>query len=136
MFTGLKKMAYAQSASSPNVIILMTDDQGYGDVGAHGHPYLQTPNLDHLHDISFRFTNFHVAPVCAPTRSQLITGIDAMHNGAYSPHGQHFLMNQQYRTLAEVFQQNGYRTALYGKWHLGGNFPGYRPHERGFDDAV
>lgn len=120
----------------PNVILVMTDDQGYGDFSKFGHPVLKTPNLDQLHDESIRFTDFHVAPVCTPTRSQLLTGIDAMHNGAFNAHGQHHLLNRKYTTMGDLFFQNGYNTALYGKWHLGGNFPGYRPHERGFQDAV
>ena len=120
----------------PNVILLMTDDQGYGDLSVHGHPYLKTPNMDRLHSESIRFTNFHVAPVCTPTRSQLMTGMDALRTNAFSPHGQFHLLNQDYKTMAEVFLENGYRTALYGKWHLGGNSIGYRPHERGFEDAV
>lgn len=120
----------------PNVIIIMSDDQGYGDFSKFGNPVLRTPNLDKLGEESIRLKDFHVASVCTPTRSQLLTGIDAMHNGAYSPHGQHFLLNRKYKTMGNVFSDNGYNTALYGKWHLGGNFPGYRPHERGFQDAV
>ena len=120
----------------PNVIILMTDDQGYGDFSIFGNPELKTPNLDRLHNESIRLTDFHVAPVCTPTRSQLMTGFDAMHNGAFSAHGQHTLLRREYPTMADIFSQNGYNTAIYGKWHLGGNFPGYRPHERGFQDAV
>ena len=124
------------SAQKPNVILVMTDDQGYGDFSKFGNPNVKTPNLDRLHDEGIRFTNFHVAPVCTPTRSQLLTGFDAMYNGAFSPHGQHTLLNLKYTTMGDIFLQNGYNTALYGKWHLGGNFPGYRPHERGFQDAV
>jgi len=120
----------------PNVIFLMTDDQGYGDFSVFGNPVLKTPNLDRLHNESIRFSDFHVAPVSTPTRSQLLTGFDAMHNGAFSPHGQHTLLRRSYTTMGEIFSQNGYNTALYGKWHLGGNFPDYRPHERGFQDAV
>ena len=130
-------LASCQSQNEkPNVIILMTDDQGYGDLSIHGHPYLQTPNMDQLHDASISFTNFHVAPVCTPTRSQLMTGMDALRTNAFSPHGQFHLMRQDYTTMADIFLKNGYRTALYGKWHLGGNSIGYRPHERGFEDAV
>lgn len=128
--------ACSQTQQRPNVVILMTDDQGYGDLSVYGNPHVKTPNLDKLHDVSIRFTNFHVAPACTPTRSQLMTGIDAMHTGAFSAHGQHHLLNRNYKTLTEVFAENGYKTALYGKWHLGGNSIGYRPHERGFDDAV
>ncbi len=125
-----------EKETKPNVIIVMTDDQGYGDFSIFGNPVVQTPNMDKLYDESIRFTNFHVAPVCTPTRSQLMTGIDAMHNGAYIPHGQLHLLNKGLTTIGEIFQENDYKTALYGKWHLGGNSIGYRPHERGFDDAV
>lgn len=120
----------------PNVVFLMTDDQGYGDLSVYGNPYVKTPNMDKLHDVSIRLTNYHAAPACTPTRSQLMTGIDAMHNGAYYAHGQHHLLNRKYTTLADAFKDNGYCTALYGKWHLGANSIGYRPYERGFDDAV
>jgi arylsulfatase A-like enzyme len=65
-----------------------------------------------------------------------MTGVDAMHNGAFSAHGQHHLLRKEYTTMGDIFSRNGYNTALYGKWHLGGNFPAYRPHERGFKDAV
>ena len=126
----------ADKKKTPNVILIMTDDQGYGDFSKFGNPVLQTPHLDQLHDESIRFTDFHVAPVCTPTRSQLMTGVDAMHNGAFSAHGQHHLLNRDYITMGDIFSQNGYNTALYGKWHLGGNFTGYKPHERGFKDAI
>ena len=65
----------------PNVILILTDDQGYGDVSLHGNPVLETPSLDQLAKESVRFTDFHVAPMCSPTRGQLMTGIDAMRNG-------------------------------------------------------
>jgi arylsulfatase A-like enzyme len=120
----------------PNVVIILTDDQGYGDLSVHGNPILKTPNMDNLHQQSIRLTDFHVAPVCAPTRSQLLTGLDAMRNGCISPHGQRFLLHRGIDTMGDVFSANGYRTALYGKWHMGSNFVYFRPHERGFDDAV
>src|SRR6478609_1030954 len=69
-------------AESPNVVLLLVDDQGYGDLGCHGNPVLKTPNLDRLHSESVRLTDFHVAPMCTPTRSQLLTGVDALRNGA------------------------------------------------------
>ncbi|MCI0437114.1 MAG: sulfatase-like hydrolase/transferase, partial [Gemmatimonadetes bacterium] len=72
----------APAARPPNVILILTDDQGYGDLSAHGNPVLQTPHLDRLHAESIRFTDFHVAPVCTPTRGQLMTGVDALRNGA------------------------------------------------------
>ena len=68
----------------PNVLIILTDDQGYGDMGAHGHPFLKTPNMDKMHAESVRFTDFHVAPMCSPTRGELMTGVDAMKTAAPS----------------------------------------------------
>lgn len=124
------------TAARPNVVLIMTDDQGYGDFSCHGNPILETPNLDRLAAQSIRFTDFHVAPSCTPTRGQLLTGLDALRNGANSPHGQFFLLKRGLQTMAELFRANQYRTALYGKWHLGGNFVDFRPHERGFQDAV
>src|SRR5258707_8328732 len=80
------RLSFAQPASKarPNVLILLTDDQGYGDLSVHGNPVLQTPSLDKLHSECTRFTDFHVAPMCTPTRGQLLTGMDALHNGATS----------------------------------------------------
>jgi arylsulfatase A-like enzyme len=126
----------AAPADRPNVVIVMTDDQGYGDLGCHGHPFLRTPRMDRLRAESVRLTDFHVMPSCAPTRSSLLTGVNALHNGSHDPTGQNVLLDRRYLLMSDVFQRNGYRTALYGKWHLGANFLHYRPHERGFDDAV
>ena len=114
----------------------MTDDQGYGDLGFHGHPYIQTPYLDALQKECVEFTNFHVAPACTPTRSQMMTGMDAMVNRGIYPHGQRHLLSLEHTLMPQIFKANGYETALYGKWHLGGNSIYYRPHERGFDDAI
>jgi hypothetical protein len=74
--------APAPAASRPNIILLLTDDQGYGDLSVHGNPVLKTPHLDRLHAESVRFRDFHVAPMCTPTRGQLMTGVDALRNGA------------------------------------------------------
>ncbi|RED96551.1 arylsulfatase [Marinoscillum furvescens] len=117
----------------PNVVVIVTDDQGYGDFSAHGNPYLSTPNMDKLHDESVRFTDFHVDPTCAPSRAALLTGKYAHRAGVWHTvsGGNHLRASEV--TMAEVFQQNGYRTALFGKWHLGSNHP-YRPMDRGFDE--
>jgi arylsulfatase len=85
---------------------------------------------------SIRLADFHVAPVCTPTRAQLLTGLDALRTGATDATGQRHLLKRGLRTIADYFAGGGYRTALYGKWHLGGNFIDFRPHERGFQDAV
>ena len=128
-------MALAQSAQRPNIIVVMTDDQGYGDLSAHGNPVLKTPNLDGLHSQSVRFTDFHVAPMCTPTRGQLMTGRDAIDNGASFVCMGRSLIREELPTMADIFQDAGYATGLFGKWHLGDNYP-FRPQDRGFQEAV
>jgi arylsulfatase A-like enzyme len=123
------------AADRPNVIILLTDDQGFGDLSCHGNPQLKTPNLDRLHRESVRFVDFHSAPMCTPTRAQLMTGMDAMRTGAYNVSSGRALLSREFPTAAEVFGTNGYRTAIFGKWHLGDNYP-YRPQDRGFQESI
>ena len=119
----------------PNVIVIVTDDQGYGDLGCHGNPVALTPNLDRLHDESVRFVDFHAAPMCTPTRGQLLSGLDAARNGALNVSSGRTMLRAELPTMADVFRQGGYRTALFGKWHLGDNYP-YRPQDRGFEESV
>src|SRR4026208_1409616 len=119
----------------PNVIIILSDDQGYGDLSAHGNPVLKTPNLDKLRAESIRLTDFHVAPMCTPTRGQLLTGVDALRNGATSVTAGRSLLRPGFPTMAEIFKSNGYRTGIFGKWHLGDSWPNL-PQHRGFDEAV
>ena len=119
----------------PNVIVLLTDDQGYGDLSCHGNPVLRTPNLDRLHAESVRLEDFHVAPMCTPTRSQLLTGQDALRNGATFVCMGRSLLDPALPTMADIFADNGYRTGHFGKWHLGDNYP-YRPQDRGFQTTL
>ncbi|GAA3615136.1 arylsulfatase [Flavivirga amylovorans] len=113
----------------------MTDDQGYGDIAAHGNPIIKTPNLDRLHAESARFTDFHVNSFCAPTRAALMTGrlSDRTHVRTTINLRNHLHIDET--TMAEYFKASGYQTALFGKWHLGGNYP-YRPIDKGFDQWV
>ncbi|MDE0105952.1 MAG: arylsulfatase [Bryobacterales bacterium] len=127
--------ALCQAQQRPNVIVVLTDDQGYGDLSAHGNPVLKTPNLDKLHSQSIRFTDFHVAPMCTPTRSQLLTGRDAIDNGASFVCMGRSLIREELPTLADIFQDAGYATGHFGKWHLGDNYP-FRPQDRGFQETV
>ena len=120
--------------AKPNVVIVMTDDQGYGDLSCHGNPVLQTPHLDRLHGRSVRLTDFHVAPMCTPTRGQLMTGRDALDNGA-SYVNRRSMMRHDLPTMAGIFADAGYRTGLFGKWHLGDSYPA-RPLDRGFDTVI
>lgn len=119
----------------PNVIIILTDDQGYGDFSINGNPLIKTPNIDALGYSSTRFSDFHVAPMCTPSRSQLMTGQDAMRNGAINVSSGRSLMNPELKTMANVFREAGYATGLFGKWHLGDNYP-HRPEDRGFEEAI
>jgi arylsulfatase len=127
--------AAQKPADRPNVIIVLTDDQGYGDLSRHGNPVLRTPNLDRLGDESIRLTDFHVAPMCTPTRSQLMSGKDALANCACNVSSGRTPMRTDLPTMADVFAGNGYATGIFGKWHLGDNYP-YRPEDRGFQEAV
>lgn len=119
----------------PNVVIVLTDDQGYGDLGCHGNPVACTPHLDALHGVSVRLTDFHVAPMCTPTRGQLLTGLDAARNGAVNVSGGRALLRADLPTLADHFRSVDYRTGLFGKWHLGDTWP-YRPQDRGFEESL
>jgi len=119
----------------PNVILVLTDDQGYGDLGCHGNPVVKTPHIDRFHAESLRFTNYHVGPTCAPTRCGLYTGHFANSTGVWHTVGGRSLLRGNEVTIADVFAENGYHTALFGKWHLGDNAP-YRPQDRGFQHVV
>jgi arylsulfatase len=125
----------AAKPARPNVIIVMTDDQGYGDFSCHGNPILRTPNLDKLRAKSVRFTDFHSAPMCTPSRGQIMTGLDALRNGATSVTAGRAFMRPGLPTLPQLFRNAGYRTGIFGKWHLGDNYP-HRPNDRGFEKAV
>ena len=126
---------YPKNRKKPNVILVMTDDQGYGDIGAHGSPYVKTPNLDRLHGESVRLANFHVDPCCAPTRASLLTGQYSARTGVWHTIGGRSLLRQDKVTMADVFRSSGYKTAIFGKWHLGDNYP-FRPQDRGFEEVL
>ncbi len=119
----------------PNVVLVITDDQGYGDLGCHGNEIIKTPNLDKLHGESVRLTNFHVGPTCAPTRAGLMTGRYCNCTGVWHTIAGRSLIRRDEVTMADVFAAGGYRTGIFGKWHLGDNYP-FRPQDRGFQDAL
>ncbi len=131
------RCAAAEPASPgrPNVVIVLTDDQGYGDLSCHGNPVLKTPNLDQFHRDSIRLTDFHAAPMCTPTRGQLLSGRDALANGAMNVSSGRTFLRRGIPTMADLFAAGGYRTGQFGKWHLGDNYP-YRPQDRGFHESV
>jgi arylsulfatase len=112
----------------------MTDDQGYGDLGCHGHPFLKTPNIDKLYTQSTRFTDFHVSPTCSPTRSALMSGRAPFKNGITHTILERERMALSSKTVAEVLKTSGYTTGIFGKWHLGDD-DAYQPDRRGFDEV-
>ena len=112
----------------------MTDDQGYGDLACHGHPFLQTPHLDKLYTQSTRFTDFHASPTCAPTRAALMTGQAAFKNGITHTILERDRMALSATTIAQILKSAGYTTGIFGKWHLGDAAP-YQPQQRGFDEV-
>lgn len=129
-------MCHAKNtAQRPNVILIMTDDQGYGEIGAHGHPHLRTPNMDRLRRDGVRLENFHVDPTCAPTRSALVTGRYPGRVGVWHTIMGRNMLREDETTAAQIFRAAGYRTGVFGKWHLGDTYP-YAPRFRGFDDAI
>ena len=123
------------AAERPNVILILTDDQGYGDIAALGNPVLKTPHMDQLHSESIRLTDYHVDPTCSPTRAALLTGRYSTRTGVTHTINGRSLMHGDEYTMAEYFKDNGYRTGMFGKWHLGANAP-LRPMDQGFDHCV
>ncbi len=119
----------------PNVVFVLTDDQGYGDLGCHGNAVIRTHCVDRFHARAVRFTDFHVGTTCAPTRAGLLTGHYCNSAGVWHTIGGRSLLRADEWTLADALREAGYATGHFGKWHLGDSQP-YRPHERGFDRSV
>jgi len=120
---------------TPNIILIMTDDMGYGDLGIKGNPHINTPHIDRLASQSAEMTSFYVSPVCAPTRASLMTGRYNYRTGVTDTWVGRAMMDTKEVTLAEVLQQNGYTTGIFGKWHLGDAYP-MRPMDQGFDESL
>ena len=131
----LKTASKVKTKQQPNVIIVITDDQGYGDIAAHGNTLVKTPAIDKFHKESVRLTDFHVGPTCAPSRSGLMTGRYANRVGVWHTIGGVSILRKEEVTIAEVFKNNGYETAMFGKWHLGDTYPS-RPQDKGFKYTV
>ena len=123
------------SETPPNVIIIITDDQGHGDFGFHGNPVLQTPHLDAMARNSARLENFYVSPVCAPTRASLMTGRYNYRTRVVDTYIGRAMMEPEEVTLAERLSDAGYNTGIFGKWHLGDSYP-MRPIDQGFKESL
>ncbi|MHC1768992.1 MAG: sulfatase-like hydrolase/transferase [Verrucomicrobiia bacterium] len=124
----------APGRKQPNIVFVLTDDQGYGDLGWTGNPVLRTPQIDSFARHSVRFTDFHVSPTCAPTRSALMTGRHEFMNGVTHTIYERERMALGATTLAQVLKKAGYSTGIFGKWHLGDE-PPYQPGRRGFEES-
>ncbi|MGQ1784651.1 arylsulfatase [Saccharicrinis sp. GN24d3] len=128
-------MLDAQDKQKPNIIFVMTDDQGMGDLACTGNPYVKTPNIDKFYDDAIRFTNYHVGTTCAPTRSGIMSGRHCNRVNVYHTIMGRSILLEDEVILPQVLARNGYTNAMYGKWHLGDNYP-YRPEDRGFHEVV
>jgi len=135
VYQQLKKEMLPQPETPPNLIMIITDDQGYGDLSLHGNPILETPHMDAIGLNGVRLDNFHVSPVCAPTRAAVLTGRRPMSTGTYYVTRGGEVMDSEEYTLAEVLKDNGYSTACIGKWHNGSHHP-HHPLSQGFDQFL
>ena len=127
--------AAREDSRRPNVILIMTDDQGYGDLGVHGNPRINTPHLDKFAEESVEVESFYVCPVCAPTRASLMTGRYNYRTGVTDTFLGRAMMHADEVTIAEMLRGSGYRTGIFGKWHLGDNYP-MRPMDQGFEESL
>jgi arylsulfatase A-like enzyme len=131
----VSKPSPAAAKNRPNVIIVITDDQGYGDLACHGNKIIKTPNLDKLYGETVHLNNFHVGPTCAPTRAALMTGRYCNRTGVWHTVMGRSMLRKDEVTVADVFGDNGYSTGIFGKWHLGDNYP-FRPDHHGFQEVM
>lgn len=130
---GLLLPAVAAGSERPNIVFVMTDDQGYWDTGATGNPHIDTPQMDRIAAEGMKLSRYYAAPVCAPTRAGVMTGRYYLRTGLYNTRFGGDSLGLQETTVAELLREAGYRTGLFGKWHLG-KYPDYQPQRRGFEE--
>ena len=126
---------FSDDLTRPNVVVVITDDQGYGDLSCHGNPVLQTPGLDKLYAESVRLVDYHVAPTCSPSRAALQSGHWTNRTGVWHTIMGRSMLRENEPTIGQVFSDAGYATGMFGKWHLGDNYP-YRPEDRGYTEVL
>ena len=126
---------FNHKVEQPNIILIVTDDQGYGDMGYHGNKTIRTPHIDQFASESTEFIQFYAAPVCAPTRASLMTGRYNYRTGVIHTSRGGAKMHAEEQTLAEILSKSGYKTGIFGKWHLGDNYP-LRAMDQGFQESL
>ena len=126
---------FSDNLTRPNVVVVITDDQGYGDLSCHGNPVLQTPGIDQLYAESVRLVDYHVAPTCSPSRAALQSGHWTNRTGVWHTIMGRSMLRENEPTIGQVFSDAGYATGMFGKWHLGDNYP-YRPEDRGYTEVL
>ena len=124
----------AHAAERPNIVFILSDNQSYYEMSCHGHSEIKTPNIDALAKQSVEFTHFYAEPFCSPSRTVLMTGRHALRSGVFTTIGGRSIMHRNETTLPDILRDNGYHTAIFGKWHLGFSYP-HRPQDRGFDEV-
>ena len=134
LFAANRLSAESLAGTRPNIILVMTDDQGMGDLSCMGNEVLRTPNLDRFYGMSTRFTEFHVSPTCSPTRSAIFSGRHEFRNGVTHTIKERERMALSTTTFPQLLQRAGYQTGIFGKWHLGDE-DAYQPYNRGFDEV-
>ncbi len=127
-------LAACSLAAKPNIVLIITDDQGYGDLGCTGNPVIRTPQTDKLANESVWFRDYHVAPTCSPTRAALVTGHWTNRTGVWHTIMGRSMLRANEVTIGQMLKDAGYQTGMFGKWHLGDNYP-YRPEDRGFTEV-
>lgn len=135
LFPILFNNCVAQEETRPNIILVLTDDQGYGDLGVHGNEIINTPNIDKFAKASIQLSQFYVSPVCSPTRASLMTGRYNFRTRVVDTYKGRSMIDPEEYTLAEALNDAGYSTGIFGKWHLGDNYP-MRSNDQGFDESV
>ena len=135
VFLFLVAGAMSSEAGTPNIVLVLTDDQGYGDLGRSGNPDIVTPHIDAFAENAVVFNTFLCSPVCSPTRSSIMTGRYNYRTQIVDTFKGRSVMNTEELTLAEILKENGYKTGIFGKWHLGDNYPS-RPQDQGFDEVL